>query len=280
MRVFISWSGPKSRLVAAELHEWLDGPLNDIQTFMSQEDIAAGENWSAMIDEGLDNALFGIICTTPDNQSEPWLNYEAGAIAKAVNGVQARVVPLLIDFSDPTELVGPLKKFQAKKADKDGIFSIVRSINAVLDRQRDSIKLDSALEDMWPRLERRLEEIDAAKPAAKETRRTEKDMVTEILGTVRDIARKLPDSGNAAAPAVLRAATRSELVEIRQIITAEFDQSMPYLKFQLRHRASNHTITILSDLSVPVEIQSKIRASILEDFESVLKVSFVQEDID
>ncbi|WP_426228654.1 toll/interleukin-1 receptor domain-containing protein [Pseudarthrobacter sp. DSP2-3-2b1] len=132
MRVFISWSGPKSQLVAAALHEWLDGPLNQIQTFMSQEDIAAGEDWSATIDDGLNNALFGIICTTPENQAEPWLNYEAGAIAKAVNGVQSRVVPLLIDFSDPTELVGPLKKFQAKKADQEGIFSVVRSINSAL----------------------------------------------------------------------------------------------------------------------------------------------------
>jgi hypothetical protein len=51
---------------------------------MSKEDIEAGQRWSVEIESHLDASAIGIICVTPENQSEPWLNFEAGAISKKV----------------------------------------------------------------------------------------------------------------------------------------------------------------------------------------------------
>ena len=49
---------------------------------MSSEDISAGVRWQYLISEALEGSSVGILCVTRENQSAPWLNFEAGAIAK------------------------------------------------------------------------------------------------------------------------------------------------------------------------------------------------------
>lgn len=247
---------------------------------MSQEDIAAGQDWSSIIDDRLDNALFGIICVTPDNQSAPWLNYEAGAIAKAVNGVQARVAPLLIDFAEATELVGPLKKFQSKPATKEGIFSIVRSINSILDQPRDPNKLDDALSDMWPRLERRLTEIDEAKPAPKEKSRTEKDMVIEILSTVRDISRQMPSIVAQAPETDTRPAlSNSELQGVRKKILDELAGYFPAEDVKMRYNATHNSIIISTPIPVPHSVQTQLKFALLATHPVLRQVRFLDDEV-
>ena len=51
----------------------------------------------------------------PENQSAPWLNFEAGALAKKLES--SRVVPLAINLK-PSEVQQPLGQFQAKEATK------------------------------------------------------------------------------------------------------------------------------------------------------------------
>ena len=36
------------------------------------------------IAKALDETKFGVFCVTPENQGEPWLNFEAGALSKTV----------------------------------------------------------------------------------------------------------------------------------------------------------------------------------------------------
>jgi hypothetical protein len=85
MKVFISWSGDKSRDVALALRDWLPGVINSIEPFVSAKDIYAGTRWQAEIASQLDSTNFGIVCVTKDNQLSSWLNFEAGALAKAVD---------------------------------------------------------------------------------------------------------------------------------------------------------------------------------------------------
>jgi hypothetical protein len=96
MKVFISWSGDKSRNVAVALRDWLPSVINCIQPFVSSEDIHAGTRWQQEIADQLDTTNFGVVCVTKENQLSPWLNFEAGALAKAVD--LSRVVPLAIDL--------------------------------------------------------------------------------------------------------------------------------------------------------------------------------------
>jgi hypothetical protein len=99
MRVFISWSGETSRDVALALRDWLPGVINSVRPFVSTKDIYAGSRWQMEIAAQLEATNFGIVCVTRANQSAPWLNFEAGALAKAVES--SSVVPLAIGLSRP-----------------------------------------------------------------------------------------------------------------------------------------------------------------------------------
>jgi hypothetical protein len=59
MNVFLSWSGEVSREVAAALRDWLRPVLQNIEPWMSDEDIAVGKRWSRELALQLEAANFG-----------------------------------------------------------------------------------------------------------------------------------------------------------------------------------------------------------------------------
>ena len=89
--VFISWSGQRSKALALQLHDWLKAVVQRANPWMSERDIGAGQRWNEQISARLKDTHFGIICLTPENLNAPWLLFEAGAVAKALD--LARVVP-------------------------------------------------------------------------------------------------------------------------------------------------------------------------------------------
>src|SRR4051794_10428954 len=84
VRVFLSWSGQKSQKVAEALYDWLPMAVNAVEPWMSSDDIEKGATSIQSIGAALQECSFGIICLTRENQERPWINYEAGALAKAV----------------------------------------------------------------------------------------------------------------------------------------------------------------------------------------------------
>ena len=97
MKIFISWSGQRSKVVADALRSWIPDVIHAVKPWMSGVDIRAGMRWSREVDEQLRDTQFGILCLTKENQTAPWLLFEAGALAKSVEG--AAVCPYLIDLS-------------------------------------------------------------------------------------------------------------------------------------------------------------------------------------
>jgi hypothetical protein len=195
LRVFISWSGERSRDVAVALGDWLPQVLNAVDPFVSTRDLAAGARWAIEIAERLEETDFGIVCVTKENQLEPWLNYEAGAIAKSV--AASRVVPLAIDLA-PAEIVHPLGQFQGTEATEKGIGEIVESMNAACPAQRPELQLAKALEKWWPDLEAELQTVreknyprEAATPSSP---RKDREILEEVLHTVRGFAQRPPMS--------------------------------------------------------------------------------------
>ena len=75
MKIFISWSGERSKLAAAAFHEWLPLVLHYADPWMSEMDIESGSRGLKRISEELDGRNFGIICLTAENLRAPWIKF-------------------------------------------------------------------------------------------------------------------------------------------------------------------------------------------------------------
>ena len=53
MKVFISWSGTRSKLIATALRKWLPYIMQSVEPWMSDTDINAGARWSREIEKEL-----------------------------------------------------------------------------------------------------------------------------------------------------------------------------------------------------------------------------------
>ena len=131
MNVFISWSGEASKTFAIAVNNWLKQAMQKVKPWMSDAEIGPGERWNEKVSASLKETNFGIICVTPENLTAPWILFEAGALAKAVDS--ARVVPLLLGAKN-TDLVTPLSQFQAVMADKNGFLKLAAVLNSELRR--------------------------------------------------------------------------------------------------------------------------------------------------
>jgi hypothetical protein len=181
MKVFLSWSGERSKAVAKALREWLPYINSEIEPWMSDTDIGPGERWSGEIARELEATKFGIVCVTRDNQAEPWLNFEAGAIAKQV--AEGRAVPLTIDLK-PSDVKQPLGGLTAVEMTKDGMLRLLRLLNELCEHQVPDVA--KACSRNWSALE---SAIEAARTAAQTAPvRAERDLIEEILAVVRGLA--------------------------------------------------------------------------------------------
>jgi hypothetical protein len=127
MKVFISWSGERSKSLAHAFHEWLPLVLHYVEPWLSEADIDAGERWAQSVATELAASNFGIICVTSENITSPWVLFEAGALTKSLE--TSRVIPVLLDleFSDVS---GPLAQFQAEKLSSTGIGEIDHPVHS------------------------------------------------------------------------------------------------------------------------------------------------------
>ena len=103
MKVFISWSGRLSQKVAMLLRDWLPTVLQQIEPWLSSEDIAPGARWVSDVASQLENVEIAIICLTAENAESAWLNFEIGAFSKSHNA--ARVCVYAVDIAVARHIV-------------------------------------------------------------------------------------------------------------------------------------------------------------------------------
>lgn len=186
MQVFVSWSGDRSRQIAEAIRNWLPKVIQSVRPWMSDEDIGAGARWLSEVSGTLNSARVGLICLTPENQHNPWLLFEAGALSKTLD--QTCVCPLLFDMS-PGQLVGPLTQFQASPMTRDGMGKVLSTINRVLDdRSLEPQQLDEILDVWWPKLDERLRSLPL--PATPAATRSTGDQLEELLLLARENLRR------------------------------------------------------------------------------------------
>jgi hypothetical protein len=188
MKVFISWSGERSKKVAEALREWLPNVIQALDPWMSSEDIEKGARWYVDIVSELESSYYGIICLTSDNIKSLWIHFEAGALSKSME--KSRVCPYLFHI-DPSYIKGPLVLFQAAKSTKEDTKKLLHSINqALAENALSTEKLDKTFERWWPDLNVKFEEILKMKDMPIPMR-SEVEMIEEILEIARSLSRSV-----------------------------------------------------------------------------------------
>lgn len=191
LQIFISWSGAQAKMVATALRVWIAKVLDQkVTPFVSSEDIEKGDRGLNKIASELESSNYGIIVVTPSNKDSSWINFEAGALGKSVSN--ARVAPLLVGLSD-VDLTGPLKQFQNTEAtDKDAVFDLVKSINRALgDDALNELTIQLMFDAQWGELERVILDAYGQAEVPQQPRRSESDLLDEVLTTVRSLQRDM-----------------------------------------------------------------------------------------
>jgi EAL domain-containing protein (putative c-di-GMP-specific phosphodiesterase class I) len=157
MKVFLSWSGVRSKYIAESLRGWIPRVIQAVKPWMSDIDIPAGARWQGDIADELDEANFGVICVTQENMHKPWLMFEAGALSKSMKA--SHVCPLVYSM-ELGALSGPIAQFQANLLNEDGVFQVLKAINSALpENSLDAAHLKDQFDVMWPRLQQMLASI-------------------------------------------------------------------------------------------------------------------------
>ncbi|MCE9637127.1 MAG: toll/interleukin-1 receptor domain-containing protein [Planctomycetes bacterium] len=188
MRVFLSWSGPRSKTLALHLHEWLRAVVQRTEPWMSERDLEAGQRWNEEISGKLRDTHFGVICLTRENLAAPWLLFEAGALAKSIE--TARVVPVLLGVRK-SDLTFPLAQFQAVDADEQGLRSLAAAVNGALGADRlQAPTLDNLFKALWPGVSAAIASIPT-QPTGGRVHRTDRELLEELVEGLHQIRRSV-----------------------------------------------------------------------------------------
>ena len=187
MNIFISWSGERSKSVARALKEWLPLVIQGSIPWMSVVDIDKGSPWFEAIEGALNDATVGIFVVTPENARNPWLNYEAGAMAQMMSA--KRACPLLIGMGT-ADVQPPLSQLNLTDgSNRDDVLQLIQTIRPAT-FTADSVR--HAFERDWEALDQVIQsQVEEGPPEAAEVgHRSDTDKLDEILEMMRGQARR------------------------------------------------------------------------------------------
>jgi hypothetical protein len=187
MKVFISWSGERSRILGDALREWIPLVLHYAEPWLSQADIEAGQRWAEQVAKELETSNFGVLAVTRENVGSPWVLFEAGALAKSMQG--SRVIPLLLDL-EVRDITGPLAQFQAKKVERAGLLEVIQSLNQAATHPVPDDRVEQLFNALWPEFEKKGQAIPTTTPQAKHTR-PQPEILEELVTSVRSLDSRL-----------------------------------------------------------------------------------------
>lgn len=189
MKVFISWSGKRSKKLANALKEWIPYIVQHADPWVSDKDISAGERWAQKIAGELESSNFGILCITPENISSEWILFEAGALSKAMQ--DAKVIPLLFGL-ELSELSGPLSQFQALKVDEQGMLDTLKAINEASANKTNENTIEQLVPALWSQFQEKLDAIPKIAEAEKHMR-PQSEIMEDLVPQVRGLNGRMRD---------------------------------------------------------------------------------------
>lgn len=189
MRIFISWSGERSKGAALALRDWLPDVMQFAKPWVSEVDIPTGAHWPRALGDELAQSDAGVICVTRDNQAAPWLLFEAGALARNFKE-QSRVCVFLVDLNPIDLQSGPLTLYQSATIDQEDAWKLVLSLNEIAGEDRlEKERLRRAFDRSWPDVHARLTALQSSQPVGEA--RSEREILEELLSGVRSIQRDM-----------------------------------------------------------------------------------------
>lgn len=184
MKLFLSWSGSRSKAVAEAFASWFAKVIQALDPSISS-DIDKGKRWAEEIADRLEDAKVGIVCLTSSNLTAPWILFEAGALSKLKDSY---VCTFLLDHSSATDIEPPLGQFQHTTFQKSDVLKLVRTINDILEtcgeRSLPDGILSMVFETFWPQLEGQLKEIKESQED-EPIQRAERELLEEMLEILR-----------------------------------------------------------------------------------------------
>lgn len=188
MDIFVSWAGPDSHAAARILRDWLPEVLPFVRPWVSSEDIRKGTRWSDELWRRLQGTAYCIVCLTPSAVRSPWVNFEAGAIARAVHE-PAHVSPLLLGIS-PQDFGGsPLAMFQCTEFTERDVARLLMAINAVATAPMPEPQVVAAFRRTWVSLHDEIHRIDLRSPEDSEEEDTTDDDTLD--GWLEDVEQRI-----------------------------------------------------------------------------------------
>lgn len=189
MKVFMSWSGARSRAAAELLSNWTKCVIQATQPWISTRGIDRGALWFSSINDELKDTTVGIVCLTHENKNKPWILFEAGALAKGL--ANSRVCTFLVDL-EPKDLQDPLAQFNHTFPTKDGVWSLVVTLNNNIATPLDQGILEQVFETNWPLFNEKFTALLVQFPQEGVVEiRTNDSMLEEILESTRGLAHRL-----------------------------------------------------------------------------------------
>jgi hypothetical protein len=190
MKVFLSWSGQRSKEVASLLSDWLCCVIQASRPWISTRDLDRGSLWFGEINDQLKDTTVGIICLTQENKNRPWILFEAGALAKGLS--TSRVCTLLIDL-ESKDIEDPLAQFNHTFPVKESILGLVKTLNnALASNGLDNRILEQVFDTYWPQFEERFSDILKTTESQTPTKpRPKEDVLGEILENTRMLNSKI-----------------------------------------------------------------------------------------
>jgi len=137
----------------------------------------------------LEACNFGILCVTRENVGSPWVLFEAGALAKSMQG--SRVIPLLLDL-EFRDITGPLAQFQAKKVERTGLLEVIQSLNQSAQHAVPEARVAQLFDALWPELEKKVNAIPTLASPAKHAR-PQPEILEELVASVRTLDGRFRD---------------------------------------------------------------------------------------
>lgn len=192
MKVFVSWSGQRSKVVAELISDWIKCVLQASQPWISTRDIDKGAIWFSEISDQLKDTAAGIVCLTQENKNKPWILFETGALAKGLS--TNRVCTFLIDLQS-SDIEDPLAQFNHTFPERTSMWGLICSLNSCLELHRlDERILRQVFDTYWPQFEQRFAAaIEETPQAANVEPRSEQSILAEILSNTRSLSNRVRD---------------------------------------------------------------------------------------